>query len=99
MAIESHDGPVVDALLSVGIIVVVISPNQLKNLRGRYGSAGIKDDRLDAFVLADTLRTDRARLRPLVPNSPATAALRATCRARKGDGRAPAAVGVPAETG
>ena len=83
VAIERPDGPVVDALLSAGIIVVVISPNQLKNLRGRYGSAGKKDDRFDAFVLADTLRTDRARLRPLVPNSPATAALRALCRARK----------------
>ena len=83
VAIERPDGPVVDALLGAGITVVVISPNQLKNLRGRYGSAGNKDDRFDAFVLADTLRTDRARLRPLVPDSPATAALRATCRARK----------------
>ena len=83
VAIERPDGPVVDALLDAGVTVVVISPNQLKNLRGRYGSAGNKDDRFDAFVLADTLRTDRARLRPLVPNSPATAALRATCRARK----------------
>jgi transposase len=62
---------------------VVISPNQVKNLRGRYGSAGNKDDRFDAFVLADTLRTDRARLRPLVPDTPATAALRRACRARK----------------
>ena len=83
VAIERPDGPVVDALLDAGITVVVISPNQLKNLRGRYGSAGNKDDRFDAFVLADTLRTDRARLRPLVPDSPATVALRATCRARK----------------
>ena len=77
VAIERPDGPVVDALLGAGITVVVISPNQLKNLPGRYGSAGNKDDRFDAFVLADTLRTDRARLRPLVPNSPATTALRA----------------------
>jgi transposase len=83
VAIERPDGPVVDALLDAGITVVVISPNQVKNLRGRYGSAGNKDDRFDAFVLADTLRTDRARLRPLVPDTPATAALRATCRARK----------------
>ena len=83
VAIERPDGPVVDALLAAGLLVVVISPNQLKNLRGRYGSAGNKDDRFDAFVLADTLRTDRARLRPLVPDSPATATLRATCRARK----------------
>jgi hypothetical protein len=31
-------------------------------------SAGNKDDRIDPFVLADTLRTDRARLRPLTSN-------------------------------
>ena len=83
VAIERPDGPVVHALLDAGITVVVISPNQLKNLRGRYGSAGNKDDRFDAFVLADTLRTDRTRLRPLQPDSPATVALRQTCRARK----------------
>jgi transposase len=82
-AIERPDGPVIDALLSAGITVVVISPNQVKNLRGRYGAAGNKDDRFDAFVLADTLRTDRARLRPLTPDSPATVALRRACRARK----------------
>jgi transposase len=83
VAIERPDGPVVDALLSAGITVVVVSPNQVKNLRGRYGSAGNKDDRFDAYVLADTLRTDRARLRPLVPDTEATVALRRTCRARK----------------
>src|SRR6202034_4079821 len=55
----------------------------VKNLRGRYGSAGNKDDRFDAFVLADTLRTDRARLAPLTPDSPATVSLRRACRARK----------------
>jgi transposase len=82
-AIERPDGPVVGALLSAGVTVVVISPNQVKNLRGRYGSAGNKDDRFDAFVLADTLRTDRARLRALTPDSPATVALRRACRARK----------------
>jgi transposase len=83
VAIERSDGPVIEALLEADVTVVVISPNQLKNLRGRYGSAGNKDDRFDAYVLADTLRTDRARLRPLQPDSPATIALRATVRARK----------------
>jgi transposase len=83
VAIERPDGKVVDTLLEAGLTIVVISPNQLKNLRGRYGSAGNKDDRFDAFVLADTLRTDRARLRPLLPDSPATVTLRQTCRARK----------------
>lgn len=83
IAIERPDGPVIDALLAAGLTVVVISPNQVKNLRGRYGSAGNKDDRFDAYVLADTLRTDRARLRPLVPDTEATVALRRACRARK----------------
>ncbi|MGB5935049.1 MAG: transposase [Ornithinimicrobium sp.] len=63
VAIERPDGPVIDTLLDAELTVVVISPNQVKNLRGRYGSAGNKDDRFDAYVLADTLRTDRARAR------------------------------------
>jgi transposase len=83
VAIERPDGPIVDALLEAGVTVVVINPNQIKNLRSRYGSAGNKDDRFDAFVLADTLRTDRARLRPLIPNGPQTVALRAVVRARR----------------
>jgi transposase len=83
VAIERPDGPVVETLLEGGVTVVVISPNQVKNLRSRYGSAGNKDDRFDAFVLADTLRTDRARLRPLTPDSDATSTLRRACRTRK----------------
>jgi transposase len=83
VAIERPDGVVVGALLEAGFTVVVISPNQIKSLRSRYGSAGNKDDRFDAFVLADTLRTDRARLRPLTPDTDATVALRAAVRARK----------------
>ena len=83
VAIERGDGPVVDALLGADLTVVVVPPNQVKNLRSRYGSAGNKDDRFDAFVLADTLRTDRARLRPLTVDTPATIALRRAVRARK----------------
>jgi transposase len=83
IAIERPDGPLIDTLLGAGVTVVVISPSQVKNLRSRYGSAGNKDDRFDAFVLADTLRTDRARLAPLTPDRPATVSLRRACRARK----------------
>jgi transposase len=83
VAIEGAGGPVVDTLLAAGLTVVVISPNQLKNLRSCYGSAGSKEDRFDAFVLADTLRTDRSRLRPLTPDSQATITLRNSCRTRK----------------
>ena len=83
LAIERPDGPVVQALLAAGIQVVVIPSRQVKHLRTRYGSAGNKDDRFDAYVLADTLRTDGHRLTPLHPDSPETAGLRAVSRTRK----------------
>jgi transposase len=83
VGIERPDGPVVEALLAAGLTVYVIPPGQLKNLRSRYGSAGNKDDRFDAYVLADVVRTDRRRLRPLVRDSEATTALRSAARARK----------------
>jgi transposase len=82
-AIERGDGVLVGALLAAGLTVVVITSRQVRNLRSRYVASGAKDDGFDAFVLADTLRTDRARLRPLVPDSPATAALRQAVRFRK----------------
>ena len=82
-AIERGGGVLAGALLAAGLTVVVISSFQVKNLRSRYRSGGGKDDRFDAFVLAGTLRTDRARLRPLVPDTSLTLALRAAVRARK----------------
>lgn len=83
VAIERGDGPVVDALLAGGLEVVVISSRQVKALRLRYGTAGNKDDRFDAFVLADVLRSDGHRLASLTPDSSATIGLRALVRARK----------------
>lgn len=83
VGIERGDGPLVEALIQAELTVLVIAPGQLKNLRSRYGSAGNKDDRYDAYVLADVVRTDRHRLRPLVRDSAATTALRTTVRARR----------------
>ena len=83
VGIERGDGPVVEALLGAGLSVLVIAPGQVKNPRSRYGSAGNEDDRFDAYVLADVVRTDRARLRPLVRDTPATTAMRTTVRARR----------------
>ena len=83
VAIERPDGPVIDALLAAGLPVVVIASRHVKALRTRHGLAGNKDDRADAFVLADALRTDGHRLRPLQPDAPETVTLRATVRARK----------------
>jgi transposase len=83
VGIERGDGPLVEALLRAGLRLYVIPPGQVKNLRARYGSAGNKDDRFDAYVLADVVRTDAHRLRPMVFDSPATSTLRASVRARR----------------
>lgn len=83
VAIERGDGPVVEALLAAGLEVVVVSSRQVKALRLRYGTAGNKDDRFDAFVLADVLRSDGHRLASLQPDSSATIGLKALVRARK----------------
>jgi transposase len=83
VGIERPDGPIMDALLQAGLTVLVIPPAQVKNLRSRYGSAGNKDDRFDAYVLADVVRTDRRRLRPLERDTAATTALRSTVRTRR----------------
>jgi hypothetical protein len=83
VAIERPDRLVVDALLGAGLRVVAIASRRVKALRTRYGSADNKDDRADAYIFADVLRTDGHRLRQLVPDTPATVALRASVRARK----------------
>ncbi|MDI9918714.1 transposase [Rhodococcus sp. IEGM 1379] len=70
-------------MIDAGIAVFVVPSRQIKALRTRYGSAGNKDDRRGAYVLADTLRTDGHRWRPLREDHPESKALRAMCRARK----------------
>ena len=70
VALEVPHGPVVDTLLDRGFTVYSINPKQLDRLRDRFGVAGAKDDRRDARVSTDGLRTDRhlfRRRRSLTP--------------------------------
>lgn len=80
VAIERPDHPLADALLLHGIAVFTINPMQLDRFRDRHTVAGAKDDRLDAFVLADALRTDLHLFRKLVAPGPVTLALRGALR-------------------
>jgi hypothetical protein len=87
-------GPVVEELLSAGLAAFVVPSRQIRGLRTRYGSAGNKDDRFDACVLADTLRTGGRRWKPLRPGTGPARALRAACRSGKdlaGPGAGPGA--------
>lgn len=58
VAIEVPHGAVVETLLERGFAVYAINPKQLDRFRDRFSMAGAKDDRRDARVLADSLRTD-----------------------------------------
>jgi transposase len=82
VALERPSGLVVDTLLDAGFPVVPIHPNVVKASRPRYSAAGGKSDPGDAYLLADLLRTDGHRFRPLQPLADETRALRALDRGR-----------------
>lgn len=82
VAIERPSGLIVDALLAAGHPVVPVHPNVVKACRPRYHAAGAKSDPGDAYMLADILRTDGHRFRPLLPCSDEIKALRALVRGR-----------------
>ena len=82
IAIERPSGLLVDALVEAGFVVTPIHPNAVKACRPRYRAVAAKSDPGDAFILADILRTDGHRLRPLAPQSDAIKALRGLVRGR-----------------
>jgi transposase len=61
VAIEVPRGAIVEGLVERGFNVFAINPKQLDRFRDRHSVAGAKDDRRDAFVLADSVRTDQPR--------------------------------------
>lgn len=76
IGIEVPHGPVVEHLMDAGFLVHAVNPKQLDRLRDRFTMAGAKDDRLDAFVLADSMRTDLRFYRFLEPVHPTIIELR-----------------------
>jgi len=70
VAVETSHGLLVSALVEAGYVVYPINPKAAERFRDRRKPSGGKNDRLDAEVLAQAVRTDRASLRPLLPDSP-----------------------------
>lgn len=78
VGLETAHNLVIDYLWSRGYTrVYVIPPNVVKSSRGRFGQSGARTDRSDARLLADLLRTDRARLQPWRPDGLLTRQMRA----------------------
>ena len=82
IAIERGEGLVVGQIAAAGHPVLMVEPAAFKAARPRWGSAGAKSDRGDAFMLADYARTDGHRLRRVEPVAQATRELTALTRAR-----------------
>lgn len=81
VAIETPRGALVETLLERGLQVYALNPKQLDRFRDRHSVAGAKDDRLDAYVLADALRTDLPKFRLLQIDHPLVIQLRELSRA------------------
>jgi len=80
VAIEIPRGALVESLIERGFLVFAINPKQLDRFRDRHTVAGAKDDRRDAFVLADSLRTDEHCFRRLRIDAPDVIQLRELSR-------------------
>jgi transposase len=80
VAVETRCGPAVERLLEIGLVVYPVNPKAAERFRDRKAPAGVKSDALDAWCLADALRTDGHGWRHLRPPDPLTAELRLLCR-------------------
>src|SRR5262244_2784711 len=83
VAIEVPRGAIVEGLVERGFHVFAINPKQLDRFRDRHSVAGAKDDRRDAFVLADSLRTDQPSFHRLQLDAPQFLRLRELSRAEE----------------
>jgi transposase len=82
VAIETPHGAVVEMMLERRLRVFAINPKQVDRFRDRFSLSGAKDDRRDAFVLADALRTDRRRFQRLALPPPDVVVMRERLRCR-----------------
>lgn len=80
LALETSSGPAVDQLLQHGWRLYPVNPKSAERYRERKAPSNTKTDRLDAWSLADALRTDGHGWRAWVAQDEATASLRALCR-------------------
>jgi transposase len=80
VAIETDKNLLVVALQGAGLTVYPINPRAVARYRERHSQSGKKSDPGDAAVLADVLRTDRHRHRPLPVISDPGLAVKALAR-------------------
>lgn len=80
IAVETCNGLAVEQLLAAGYTVYPVNPKSAQRYRERQAPSGVKDDRLDAWSLADALRLDGHGWKPLAAEDPLLAELRLLTR-------------------
>jgi len=80
IAIETSQGAAVDQLLQRHLLVYPVNPLAAQSYRRRQAPSGTKTDQLDAWGLADALRVDGQRWKPLRPRDPLSEKLRLLCK-------------------
>jgi hypothetical protein len=85
-SIEVPRGPLVEAFLEHRWAVFSINPKQLDRFRDRHTVAGAKDDSRDAYVLADSLRTDQHCFRRVEADHPTVVRIRELSRTEESVG-------------
>jgi len=83
VGLELNNGALLAWLLVKGYSVFGIQPKSAQRFRDIYRPSGSKDDRIDAFVLAEFVRVNKSRLRPWCPPSEITLQLRELLRWRE----------------
>jgi transposase len=76
IGIEVPRGALVELCIERGLGVYAINPKQVDRFRDRFTVAGAKDDRRDALVIGDSLRTDPQAFRRVRLDDPVVIQLR-----------------------
>ena len=76
IGIEVPRGALVELLVERGFAVYALNPKQMDRFRDRFTAAGAKDDRRDAHVIGDSLRTDAHAFRRVRLEDPTVIQLR-----------------------
>jgi transposase len=76
IGIEVPRGALVELFVERGFAVYAINPKQVDRFRDRFTTAGAKDDRRDALVIGDSLRTDPQAYRRVRLDDPVIIKLR-----------------------
>jgi len=72
VGLELNNGAMLAWLVARGYSIFGIQPKSAQRFRDIYRLSGSKDDRIDAFVLANFVRVNKSRLKPWFPASKIT---------------------------